>query len=197
VAPCGTGKAVPPGVTRKCGALGRPMLAPLSLLCMRLYRRHTHNETIRDTRGDRHDTCHVLEDGQFFAMPAPRTRPRLGIHLLEKLGLHRLHPPVQCPVCTKCSTPAAGDHSPTRGRSPKDLDNLLQWIAAGAPTQQHGNGTCTKYHSALPRETGPRSKPSHACSGRSLSTRARPTSTSSTRTRARTLPHVMPLPDAS
>ena len=50
VAPCGTGKAVPAGVTRKSGALGHPVLAPPSLLVMRLYRHHTHNETISKIR---------------------------------------------------------------------------------------------------------------------------------------------------
>ena len=67
----------------------------------------------------------MLEDSQFFAMLAPPTRSRLGIHIVEKLSLNRLHPPVQCPVCPKCSTQAAGGHSYTRGRSPKDLDKLL------------------------------------------------------------------------
>ena len=106
-----------------------------------------HNETLRETRGGRHRTCHVLEGSQFFALLAPHTLPRLDIHILAKLALDRPHPTVQYPVCPKCSTQAAGDHSNTHGRSPKALDTLLEWIAAGVPTQQYGNGPHTKYQS--------------------------------------------------
>src|SRR5439155_10287081 len=77
-APGGTGKAVPPGVTRKSGALVRPVLTPVPLLCMQLDRRHTHNRILREIGGDRHSPCHMLEGSRFLA--TSHTRPRLDMH---------------------------------------------------------------------------------------------------------------------
>src|SRR2546421_4795130 len=65
------------GVTIKSGALVRPLLALLSLLDMRLYKRHTHNGIIRDTAGDRYSTYPMLQGSRYLAMLASPARPRL------------------------------------------------------------------------------------------------------------------------
>jgi len=104
------------------GSSIRPVLTPVPLLCMRLYRRHTHNGLLRESRGDWHSPCHVLEDSRFLAMS--HTCPRLDIQVLEKLSLAHIHLTSQWPVCTQFSTQRADSRRNTRGPSPKDRDNL-------------------------------------------------------------------------
>jgi hypothetical protein len=90
---------MPPGMTIKLGALGRPILAPLSLLGIWLYRRHTHNETIRDTEGvgTAHDTCWKTASALFSSMAMARVTYQSAPNFLiqTRQRLPRLPPSIE------------------------------------------------------------------------------------------------------